>query len=255
VRGRCPVPPRRLEGAFALLAMVLVALGFPRQHRRGADRRPMAHAVFTGRSTSATWPAIVACANAGGAAASSATPRPTMMWIHGVSPLAVLHASSRPRGRRRSAASRPQAPGRTAIRPILQDDPPGPTSTGGGRGGRGHPRRGDLGQRLRQRPLPRSGRKASRFIGTAVWWRCSPWCRCAAHLDLVPGAVRGSVFLLSLVLAATMMRSRSCPPPPADGARPRLPLLVFDNIPLTALALRQGATTGDARLRVASAAR
>jgi hypothetical protein len=71
------------------------------------------------------------------------------------------------------------------------------------------------------------------IIVTSVW-RQPDW-------SLVPGAVKGSIFLLSLVLCASMM--------PVE----RLPIAtwmttlglgfisaVFDNIPLTALALKQG---------------
>ena len=80
------------------------------------------------------------------------------------------------------------------------------------------------------------------FLGAAVWValliaavvRRPEWA-------LLPGALKGSLFLISLVLAASMM--------PVD----QLPLAswqtalglgflssVFDNIPLTALAIRQG---------------
>ena len=57
----------------------------------------------------------------------------------------------------------------------------------------------------------------------------------------LPGAIRGSIFLLSLVLAASMMPVHKLP----DASwRVALGLgfvsAVFDNIPLTALALQQG---------------
>ena len=59
--------------------------------------------------------------------------------------------------------------------------------------------------------------------------------------SLLPGAFKGSVFLLSLVLCASMMPVEKLPTaswPSALG----LGFLsaVFDNIPLTALALKQG---------------
>jgi Na+/H+ antiporter NhaD/arsenite permease-like protein len=58
---------------------------------------------------------------------------------------------------------------------------------------------------------------------------------------LIPGAVKGSVFLLSLVLAASMMPVDELPPASWQSA---LVLgfvsAVFDNIPLTALAIKQG---------------
>jgi len=78
-------------------------------------------------------------------------------------------------------------------------------------------------------------------IGVAVWAalllsipvRSPDW-------TVVPGAVKGSIFLLALVLAATLMPVERLPAPSWQTA---LTLgfvsAVFDNIPLTALALRQ----------------
>jgi Na+/H+ antiporter NhaD/arsenite permease-like protein len=80
------------------------------------------------------------------------------------------------------------------------------------------------------------------FIGAAVWvalLACVPLRR--PDWGELPGAFRGSVFLLSLVLAASMMPVQKLP----DASwRVALGLgfvsAVFDNIPLTALALKQG---------------
>jgi hypothetical protein len=59
--------------------------------------------------------------------------------------------------------------------------------------------------------------------------------------SLIPGAVKGAVFLLSLVTCASMMPVEKLPPASWQTA---LSLgfisAVFDNIPLTALALKQG---------------
>ena len=80
------------------------------------------------------------------------------------------------------------------------------------------------------------------FLGAAVWvallvavpLRKPEW-------SLVPGAFKGSVFLLSLVTCASMMPVEALPPASWPSA---LALgfisAVFDNIPLTALALKQG---------------
>jgi Na+/H+ antiporter NhaD/arsenite permease-like protein len=80
------------------------------------------------------------------------------------------------------------------------------------------------------------------FIGVAVWvalllaipLRKPEW-------SLIPGAFRGSVFLLALVTCASMMPVEKLPPASWPSA---LTLgfvsAVFDNIPLTALALKQG---------------
>ena len=80
------------------------------------------------------------------------------------------------------------------------------------------------------------------FIGAAVWLAllvCVPLRRPA--WGELPNALKGSIFLLSLVLAASMMPVHKLP----DASwRVALGLgfvsAVFDNIPLTALALKQG---------------
>ena len=79
-------------------------------------------------------------------------------------------------------------------------------------------------------------------IGVAVWlaifvttpWRKPTW-------SLLPEAFKGSVFLLSLVMCASMMPVQHLPVASWQSAF-GLGFLsaVFDNIPLTALALKQG---------------
>ena len=80
------------------------------------------------------------------------------------------------------------------------------------------------------------------FIGAAVALAIAltaPWRRPA--WNVVPGAVKGSVFLLCLVASASLMPVESLPAPSWQSA---LALgfvsSFFDNIPLTALALKQG---------------
>jgi hypothetical protein len=80
------------------------------------------------------------------------------------------------------------------------------------------------------------------FLGAAVWGailltmalRKPDW-------SLLPGAFKGSLFLLSLVLSASMMPVDQLPPASWQTAL-GLGFLssVFDNIPLTALAIKQG---------------
>jgi hypothetical protein len=80
------------------------------------------------------------------------------------------------------------------------------------------------------------------FIGLAVWVAlllCVPLRPPDWHL--LPGAFKGSIFLLSLVLCASMMPVERLP---AASWQTAFGLgfvsAVFDNIPLTALAIRQG---------------
>ena len=80
------------------------------------------------------------------------------------------------------------------------------------------------------------------FIGLAVWtailgsimFRAPDW-------NVIPPALRGSIFLLSLVLTASMMPVEALP---VASWKTALGLgfvsAVFDNIPLTALAIKQG---------------
>ena len=80
------------------------------------------------------------------------------------------------------------------------------------------------------------------FIGAAVWAAIllgAPWRR--PDWKVVPEAVKGSIFLLSLVLCASLMPVEKLPAaswPTALGLG--FVSAVFDNIPLTALALKQG---------------
>ena len=80
------------------------------------------------------------------------------------------------------------------------------------------------------------------FIGAAVWVAilvCTPWRK--PDWGLLPEALKGSIFLLSLILCASMMPVEQLP---AASWQTAFGLgfvsSVFDNIPLTALALKQG---------------
>jgi hypothetical protein len=80
------------------------------------------------------------------------------------------------------------------------------------------------------------------FIGAAVWLAvlaAAPWRR--PDWSVLPDALRGSLFLLCLVLAASLMPVEELPP---ASWRTTFGLgfvsAVFDNIPLTKLALEQG---------------
>jgi len=185
--------------------------------------------------------AIVAASNAGGSGSVVGDTTTTMMWIDGVSPLAVLDAYV--------AASValvvcgiPAAMQQHRYSPIAKDAPPGITVD--------WTRVGIVAfilvaaivanvvcnvfypALLDQFPV----------IGAAVWvaifvavpLRKPEW-------SLLPEAFKGSIFLLSLVTIASMMPVEKLPPaswPSAFGLG--FVSAVFDNIPLTALALKQG---------------
>ena len=80
------------------------------------------------------------------------------------------------------------------------------------------------------------------FIGVAVWGAIILTIPVRRHdWEVLPDTVKGSVFLLSLVTCASMMPVEELPPASWQSAF-ALGFIssVFDNIPLTALALRQG---------------
>jgi Na+/H+ antiporter NhaD/arsenite permease-like protein len=68
----------------------------------------------------------------------------------------------------------------------------------------------------------------------AAGWRAPDW-------NVLPGALRGTVFLLCLVFAASLMPVEKLPPASWQTAFGLgFVSAVFDNIPLTKLALEQG---------------
>jgi hypothetical protein len=80
------------------------------------------------------------------------------------------------------------------------------------------------------------------IIGAAVWAAIflSALLR-KPHWALLPEALKGSIFLLSLVTCASMMPVEKLPPASWQTAFGLgFVSAVFDNIPLTALALKQG---------------
>jgi len=185
--------------------------------------------------------AIVAASNGGGSGSVVGDTTTTMMWIDGVSPLAVLEAYV--------AAvvalfifGIPAALTQHRYSPISKDPPPGMHIDWS---------RVVIVALILIAAMAvnvlvnmQFAASASRFpfIGAAVWavilltvaWRKPDW-------KVVPGAVRGSIFLLSLVLIASLMPVEKLP---AASWQSALGLgfvsAVFDNIPLTALALKQG---------------
>jgi Na+/H+ antiporter NhaD/arsenite permease-like protein len=82
--------------------------------------------------------------------------------------------------------------------------------------------------------FPYFGAAVALAIALTAAWRRPDW-------SLLPGAVRGSVFLLCLVATASLMPVDSLPEPSWQSAFAiGIVSAFFDNIPLTALALEQG---------------
>ncbi len=233
--------PDGWKGAYLLLVMVFVLSSFLDNIAAALIGGTVAASVFKRRVHIGYLAAIVAASNAGGAGSVVGDTTTTMMWIDGVSPADVFHAY---------AAAIPAlilfayfaARQQQAYQPI-QRDASAPTKVDWAR----------LGivawilvaaivtNVIINTQFPAY---ASRFpfIGVAVWLaillavplRKPEW-------SLLPEATRGSVFLLSLVVCASMMPVEKLPLASWETAFGLgIVSAVFDNIPLTALALTQG---------------
>jgi Na+/H+ antiporter NhaD/arsenite permease-like protein len=241
--------PRRLpdylpddwRGGFVLLAMVFVLSSFLDNIAAALIGGTVASTVYRQRVHIGYVAALVAAANAGGSGSVVGDTTTTMMWLDGVAPRDVLHAYV------------------AAIVALVVCGIPASL------------------QQQRHSPILKHGSDrlpvdwgrvtvvalilaaaiivnvatnvhapalADRFpcLGAAVWavllatsvWRRPDW-------SVMPATLRGSVFLLCLVFAASLMPVERLPAaswPTAFGLG--FVSAVFDNIPLTKLALEQG---------------
>jgi len=233
--------PNDWTGALALLCIVFVLSSFLDNIAAALIGGTVARAVFRDRVHVGYLAAIVGASNAGGSGSVVGDTTTTMMWIDGVHPLQVLEAYI--------AAvvamlifGVPASLQQHRYSPITRDAPANIVID--------WVRVAIVALMLIAAivvNIVANVRFASisgsfPFIGAAVWvvlLLCAP-IRTPAWGEL-PGAFKGSVFLLSLVLAASMMPVEKLPDASWQTA---LGLgfvsAVFDNIPLTALALKQG---------------
>ena len=232
--------PDDWKGCFILLVMVFVLSSFLDNIAAALIGGAMAHTVFRGKVHIGYLAAIVAASNAGGAGSVVGDTTTTMMWLDGVSPLAVLDAYV--------AAvvalvvcGIPAALQQHKHSPIMKEMPPG-THVDWVRVGivafiLVAAIAANVTLNLKAPHL------ADRIpvIGLAVWaailvsipLRKPDW-------SLIPGAVKGSIFLLALVTCASLMPVEKLPPASWQTAFTLgFVSSVFDNIPLTALALKQ----------------
>jgi len=233
--------PDDWKGGFVLLLMVFVLSSFLDNIAAALIGGAMAHQLFKGKVHIGYLAAIVAASNAGGSGSVVGDTTTTMMWIDGVNPLIVFDAYA--------AASVAlcivgviAAKQQHAYSPILKDS-------------HGHTRvdRARLAivvlilmfamiTNVVVNTRFESFSGSFPFIGVAVWLailitvglRRPDW-------EVLPETFKGSIFLLSLVTCASMMPVERLP---AASWHTALGLgfvsAVFDNIPLTALALKQG---------------
>ncbi len=232
--------PDDWKGGFVMLLLVFVMSAFLDNIAAAMIGGTMAAVLYQRKVHIGFLAAIVAASNAGGAGSVVGDTTTTMMWIAGVAPFQVLDAY---------VASITAmlifgviaAKQQHAYQPIMKDNPVGAHV---------HWARlcivalillsavaANVYCNLKQPDL------LTRFpvIGAAVWLAIlvtTPWRR--PNWRLLPDATKGSIFLLSLVMCAAMMPVQHLPNPSWPSAL-GLGFLsaVFDNIPLTALALRQ----------------
>ena len=233
--------PDDWKGGFVLLLGVFVLSSFLDNIAAAMIGGTLAGVLYNKRVHIGFLAAIVAASNAGGAGSVVGDTTTTMMWIAGVPARQVLDAyvaSITAILIFGVLAARQQH----ALQPILKDNPPG----AGFRAAHLAIVAAILAAAIGANVFfnLRDASVLTRFpvIGLAVWvaifataaWRRPAW-------ELLPGALRGSVFLLALVFCAAMMPVAHLP---AASWQTAFGLgfisAVFDNIPLTALALRQG---------------
>ena len=233
--------PDDWTGALALLGIVFVASGFLDNIAAALIGGAVAHTLFRGRVQVRYLAAIVAASNAGGSGSVMGDTTTTMMWIHHVPPIHVLHAYI--------AAivaflvfAPPAARAQQRFAPIIRESPSGlvvdwtrvaivgiviaSAVTANVSANFAAP---EIAERF-----PVIGIAVAASLAASLPWRRPDW-------KVLPGAVTGSIFLLCLVALASLMPVQSLPLPSWQSA---LALgfvsAFFDNIPLTALALKQG---------------
>jgi Na+/H+ antiporter NhaD/arsenite permease-like protein len=233
--------PDDWTGAMALLAIVFIISGFLDNIAGALIGGAMAHTLFRGRVRVGYLAAIVAAANAGGAGSVIGDTTTTMMWISGISPLEVLHAYI-PAAVALLVFGVPAALAQQRFAPIIKDPEPtlaidwarvtvvvvilaSAVAVNVGVNSR-VPQLADR--------FPFIGVAVAAAIAATAAWRRPDW-------HILPGAIKGSVFLLCLVATASLMPVESLPDPTWQSAfMLGLFSAFFDNIPLTALALKQG---------------
>jgi Na+/H+ antiporter NhaD/arsenite permease-like protein len=233
--------PDDWKGAFVLLVMVFVLSSFLDNIAAALIGGTVAASVFKRRVHIGYLAAIVAASNAGGSGSVVGDTTTTMMWIDGVAPADVFHAYV-------AAAVALVAFGLIAARqqqayqPIQKDASAGAQVDWARLGIVAWILIAAIATNIVINTQYPQVSDAFPFIGAAVWVAillAAPLRK--AEWSLLPDATKGSIFLLSLVVCASMMPVEKLPPASWETAFGLgFVSAVFDNIPLTALALTQG---------------
>ncbi|QHO76534.1 citrate transporter [Bradyrhizobium sp. CCBAU 051011] len=233
--------PDDWKGGVVLLVLVFVLSSFLDNIAAALIGGTVARHVFRGNVHIGYLAAIVAASNAGGAGSVVGDTTTTMMWIAGVSPLAVVEAYIAAVAAMLVFAV-PASIQQQRFSPI-QKDPSKSVMI--------DPARVLIVAAILIAALAANIIANVKFpalldtmpvLGIAVWaiilltaaWRAPDW-------KVMPETFKGTIFLLALVTAASLMPVEKLP---AASWPTTLGLgfvsAVFDNIPLTALALKQG---------------
>ena len=233
--------PDDWRGGFILLLIVFVISSFLDNIATAMIGGAMAHGLCYGRVHFGFLAGIVAASNAGGAGSVVGDTTTTMMWIAGVPPVEVFEAYI-------AAVVSVAIFGVVAakqlhrLQPIMKDVPVDAFFESSRLVIVAIILLTALGVNVFFNVSAPEVLDHWPVIGIAVWvailvtapWRKPTW-------NLLPGALKGSIFLLSLVTCAAMMPVKALP---AASWQTAFGLgfvsAVFDNIPLTALALHQG---------------
>ncbi len=235
------VLPKSWLGGLALLGMVFVGSAFLDNIAAALIGATLAAHLYERKVHIGFLAAIVAAANAGGAGSVVGDTTTTMMWIAGKSPLDVLHAYVGA-GAAFVVLAIPAA--------LLQAQHAPMVKPGTARIDIDWARvclvllllASAVGANVMANLFAPDLLHAVPVIGLALWsavllaapWRAPDWLA-------LPEAAKGAAFLLALVFAASLMPVEHLPAPSWQSAF-GLGFIssVFDNIPLTALALNQG---------------
>ncbi|WP_339913472.1 hypothetical protein [uncultured Brevundimonas sp.] len=236
------VLPDDWKGGLVLLVLIFVMSAFLDNIAATIIGGVVARHVYHNKVSIGFLASIVAAANAGGAGSVIGDTTTTMMWISGVSPLAVLHAfiaaivafavfgilGARQQQRYApiqahiAADAPPIKPSRAIIVGIILATLLAVNFAGNA----WYPEQQEV----------------APWLGLGLWLailltaliRAPQW-------NVLPGAARGALFLVCLVATASMMPVDHLPDASWQTAFGLGALsAVFDNIPLTALALKQG---------------
>ena len=233
--------PDDWRGGFALLVIVFVLSSFLDNIAAALIGGTMARVVFRHKVHIGFLAAIVAASNAGGSGSVVGDTTTTMMWIDGVNPLDVLHAYV-------AAAVAlvicgiPAAKQQHRYSPIIKEARAEGRVDWARVGIVAFILFSAISANVAMNVLTEGLGDRFPVLGAAVWaailltaaLRRPAW-------SLLPEAFKGSIFLLSLVTCASLMPVEKLPLASWHTAMGLgFVSAVFDNIPLTALALKQG---------------